>query len=187
MPMLSTPELVAEIRLRSGDTQESLARRLGVSFPTVNAWERGRSTPRDGHRRQLEQLAAELGIRSEITVLVIDDDPATSELVEAAAGEVHPAITVASALDGWEGLILCGSRRPKLIFLDILMPGIDGLEVARRLPELPGLEQTKVVFVTSSSDHRILSRAQELGHDLLAKPIDVDVLVEALTSRLELG
>ncbi len=185
--MLSIPELVAEIRRRGGDTQEALARRLGVSFPTVNAWERGRSTPRPDHRRQLEELAAELGITSEITVLVIDDDPATGELVEAAAGEVHSAITVASALDGWEGLVLCGSQRPRLIFLDILMPGIDGLEVARRLPELEGLERTEVVFVTSSNDDRILARARELGHDLLAKPLDVDLLVDAMAGRLELG
>ena len=169
--MLSTPELVAEIRLVGGDTQEALARRLGVSFPTVNAWERGRSTPRSNHRRRLEQLAAELGIITEITVLVIDDDPATGAIVE-------------SALNGWEGLVRCGALRPDLIFLDILMPGIDGIEVARRLPEVEGLGRTEVVFVTSSTDERLLARARELGHELLAKPLDVDRLVTVMGDRL---
>lgn len=182
--MLSTPELVAEIRRVGGDTQEALARRLGVSFPTVNAWERGRSTPRSNHRRRLEQLAAELGIITEITVLVIDDDPATGAIVESAAAEVSSATTVESALNGWEGLVRCGALRPDLIFLDILMPGIDGIEVARRLPEVEGLGRTEVVFVTSSTDERLLARARELGHELLAKPLDVDRLVTVMGDRL---
>ncbi len=182
--MLSTAELVAAIRRVGGDTQEALARRLGVSFPTVNAWERGRSSPRPDHRRALEQLAVDLGITSEITVLVIDDDPATGAIIDAAAREVDPAITVESALNGWEGLVRCGSLRPALIFLDILMPGIDGIEVARRLPAIKGLERTEVVFITSSTDERLLARAGDLGHDLLAKPLDVVSLVEAIAARL---
>ncbi len=182
--MLSTPELVAEIRRVTGETQEGLARRLGVSFPTVNAWERGRSTPRADRRRQLEELASELGISAEVPVLVIDDDPATGAVVDAAAREVDSAITVESALSGWEGLVRCGSLRPRLIFLDILMPGIDGIEVAKRLPEIEGLGATEVVFITSSTDERLLARARSLGHDLLPKPLEVDTLIEAMSSRL---
>jgi CheY-like chemotaxis protein len=185
--MLSTPELVAEIRRVAGDTQEGLARRLGVSFPTVNAWERGRSKPRPDRRRQLEELAAELGISAEVAVLVIDDDPATGAVVDAAAREVDSAITVESALNGWEGLVRCGSLRPRLIFLDILMPGIDGIEVARRLPDIEGLATTEVVFVTSSTDERLLARARSLGHDLLPKPLEVDALIDAISSRLEIA
>ena len=183
--MLSTSELVAAIRRAGGDTQEALARRLGVSFPTVNAWERGRSRPRPHHRRRLDQLASELGITYEFTVLVIDDDPATGAIVDAAAREVDSAITVESALNGWEGLVRCGSLQPALVFLDILMPGIDGIEVARRLPEIQGLDGTEVVFVTSSTDERLLARARELGHDLLAKPLEVDRLVDTLSARLD--
>ncbi len=183
--MLSTPELVAEIRRVAGETQEGLARRLGVSFPTVNAWERGRSSPRANHRRQLEELAGQLGITSEISVLVIDDDPTTGAVVEAAAEEVDAAITVESALNGWEGLVRCGALRPSLIFLDILMPGIDGIEVARRLPDIADLERTEVVFVTSTTDEAILTRARSLGHSLLAKPLDVARLIDSIRSHLD--
>jgi CheY-like chemotaxis protein len=184
MLMLSTAELVAAIRRTSGSTQEALARRLGVSFPTVNAWERGRSSPRPNHRRQLEQLAEELGITTETMVLVIDDDPATGAIVDAAAQQVGAAITVESALDGWEGLVKCGSLRPALIFLDILMPGIDGIEVARRLPDIEGLDHTEVVFVTSSTDDRLLARARSFGHSVLPKPLEVDQLIDTIASRL---
>jgi CheY-like chemotaxis protein/DNA-binding XRE family transcriptional regulator len=182
--VLATSELVAEIRKVAGETQEALARRLGVSFPTVNAWERGRSVPRPDHRRKLEELAAQLGITSEISVLVIDDDPTTGSLVDAAAREVDPAITVETALDGWQGLVRCGAVRPALIFLDILMPGIDGIEVARRLPGIQGLGGTEVVFVTSSTDARLLARASELGHPVLSKPLDFDRLADTIAGRL---
>lgn len=174
--MLSTADLVARIREHTGDTQEALARRLGVSFPTVNAWERGRSRPRALHRRKLEDLADELGIDRGMVVLVIDDDPITGELVATAAATVDPGISVERALDGWEGLVKCGSLTPDLLFLDIMMPGIDGIEVARRLPTIPGLGDLQVVFVTSTTEPSILDRARALGHDLIRKPLEIDAI-----------
>jgi CheY-like chemotaxis protein len=183
--MLSTSELVARIREQTGDTQEALARRVGVSFPTINAWERGRTTPRRFHRRRLEQLAEEVGLRHRFTVLVIDDDPVTVELVIAAATEVDGAISVEAALDGWEGLVKCGSLRPDLLFLDIMMPGIDGLEVARRLPSVEGLDEMSVVFVTSSNAPDVLDRARSIGHDLVPKPLELDVLADVMRKLLE--
>ena len=182
--MLSTQELVSRIREATGDTQEGLARRLGVSFPTVNSWERGRSEPRSTHRRELEELAASLGISHELVVLVVDDDPVTAELVRAAATDVDSAVTVHSALDGWEGLIKCGSLQPRLLFLDIMMPGIDGLEVARRLPTIDGLDDLIVVFVTASQSPDVLTRAAAIGNDLLSKPLELDELSRVMSDVL---
>ena len=179
--VLTTSELVARIRQATGDTQEGLARRLGVSFPTVNSWERGRSQPRSSHRRELEELAASLGIAPEMVVLVIDDDPVTAELVRAAALDVDPAVTVHAALDGWTGLIQCGSLHPRLLFLDIMMPGIDGLEVARRLPTIDGLDDLTVVFVTASQSPDVLARAAAIGNALLAKPLELDDLSRVMS------
>ena len=182
--MLSTSELVARIRQANGDTQEGLARRLGVSFPTINSWERGRSEPRAHHRRELEGLADELGISHELVVLVIDDDPVTAELVRAAAADVDGAVTVEAALDGWEGLIKCGALQPRLLFLDIMMPGIDGLEVARRLPTIDGLDDLRVVFVTASQSPDVLARAGAIGNDVLVKPLELADLSEAMSGLL---
>lgn len=184
MAMLSTSELVARIREATGDTQEGLARRLDVSFPTVNAWERGRSNPRAGHRRILEQLGSELGIHHQMTVLVIDDDPSTGEVVAALASEIDGGITVDMAADGWEGLVKCGSIRPDLLFLDIMMPGIDGLEVARRIPSISGLDAMTVVFVSSSRDDRLLARARSLGHAVIEKPLSFEDLTRTMRAVL---
>jgi len=182
--MLSSAALVARIRQANGDTQEALARRLGVSFPTINSWERGRRTPRPGHRRQLEELGSTLGVLEGPTVLVIDDDPVTGEIVTAAAAAVDRSIVVDVALDGWEGLLKCGQLLPDLLFLDIMMPGIDGIEVAKRLAGIAGLDDTVVVFVTASRDIVILERARDLGHDVLLKPFDVDTLEASLRGAL---
>jgi len=182
--MLSTSELVSRIRATNGDTQEGLARRLGVSFPTVNSWERGRSEPKPGHRKVLEDLASSLRIVQELMVLVIDDDPVTAELVRAAAVDVDAAVTVESALGGWEGLVKLGALQPQLLFLDVMMPGIDGLEVARRLPAIEGLDTLRVVFVTSSQSPDVLARAAALGNAVLAKPLELSDLTTAMQENL---
>jgi CheY-like chemotaxis protein len=183
--MLPTPELVSRIRSTNGDTQEGLARRLGVSFPTVNSWERGRSEPKAPHRKELEDLAQSLGIAAELVVLVIDDDPVTAELVRVAASDVDAAVTVDAALDGWAGLVKCGSLRPSLLFLDVMMPGIDGLEVARRLPSIEGLAELRVVFVTSSRSPDVLARAAILGNEVLAKPLELEDLSRVMKGLLD--
>lgn len=182
--MLSTPELVSRIRAANGDTQEGLARRLGVSFPTVNSWERGRSAPKPGHRQVLEELAASLGVGQELVVLVIDDDPVTAELVRAAAVDVDAAVRVDSALSGWEGLVKCGALQPHLLFLDVMMPGIDGLEVAERLPAIEGLSALRVVFVTASQSPEVLARAAALGNAVLTKPLELADLTEVMATSL---
>jgi CheY-like chemotaxis protein len=156
-----------------------------VSFPTVNSWERGRSQPKAPHRKVLEDLAESLGIAAELVVLVIDDDPVTAELVRVAATEVDAAVTVDAALDGWAGLVKCGSLRPSLLFLDVMMPGIDGLEVARRLPSIDGLADLRVVFVTSSRSPDVLARAAALGNKVLAKPLELDDLSRVMRELLE--
>lgn len=184
-PVLTTSDLVARIRGANGDTQEGLARRLGVSYPTINSWERGRSEPHPARRRELEDLAESLGIRAELSVLVIDDDPVTAEIVRAATRRVDASVTVGAALDGWEGLVACGAQQPQLLFLDVMMPGIDGLEVARRLPAIDGLEKMRVVFVTASQSAEVLTRAKSLGHSVLNKPLEFDQLARVMTETLE--
>ena len=59
MTSSETSELVRGIRESTGWTQEELARQIGVSFSTVNAWQRGRRNPHPYLRKRLEELATE--------------------------------------------------------------------------------------------------------------------------------
>ncbi len=186
MAQYSVPELVSAIRERAGLTQEALARELGVSFPTVNAWERGRSCPRADHLEALQQFAERVGIHRGITVLVIDDDPVSSAVLEGRLEATSIQVTTMVVDNGFDGLVMCGMHRPDLVLLDVLMPGIDGVEVARRLHLIDGLEATVVVFVTAATDEDVLSRVRATGKLVLVKPVsqsDIDAVVASVVEE----
>lgn len=179
MQDLPTPRLVETIRSHAGLTQEGLARQLGVSFATVNAWERGRSEPRRTRRLALERLAESVvepvtGRRAggEVVVLVVDDDPVARHLVETMVRRAAAGSTVHLASGGIEGLLLCGAVRPDVLFLDVMMPDLDGVEVARRIHDIAGLEDVAVVLMTASDDPAVLRRARRSSADaVLTKPL----------------
>lgn len=162
-------------------SQEELARRLDVSFASVNAWERGRTAPRAVHRMKLDEMAAELGIRQGLSVVVIDDEPDVCELMEVMLRAVEPDALIATATSGTDGLLACGSLQPDLVLLDLRMPGLDGLEVAEAMGRTEGLEHTVMVFVTGTSSGPQRDAAERVAARVMTKPLlhtDVVELVE---------
>jgi CheY-like chemotaxis protein len=172
--------LVSAIRQAGGYTQEALARELGVSFATVNSWERGRSRPRRAHILALESLAHSLGIRTDISVLIIDDDPTACEVIEGLVKGSTTHAEVHTTTDPSEGLLLCGAVDPDILLLDILMPEINGFELARRLEDLDLNHTSQIVFVTASTDLAIDTEAARFGHRVLRKPIAQEAIDELL-------
>ncbi|MBQ3784689.1 MAG: response regulator [Lachnospiraceae bacterium] len=108
------------------------------------------------------------------SVLVVDDSPFVyhqiKDMVEGSEYEI-----VGSAKSGEEGLELFRSLNPDLIILDIIMPGIDGLETAEiMLREDPNV---KIVMLSSLFDSNLLDEVKKMGlRFLLPKPIEKDVL-----------
>ena len=182
----SGSRLVSAIRQAGGLTQEALARELGVSFATVNAWERGRANPRRSHLNALEKMARRLDIRTDMAVLVIDDDPAACDVIEAMVDASPVHAEVHTATDPSEGLIMCGAIEPDLLLLDIMMPGIDGFDVARRLKSLDLGSDIEVVFVTASTDPTVDEKARMTGHRLVRKPIK-QATIDALMASVQGG
>jgi len=180
MARLETTELVATIRMKAEISQEELARRLGVSFASVNAWERGRTEPRAMHRLKLDQVAADLGIRQGLNLVVIDDEPDVVELAEAMVRSIEPDAVITTATSGTDGLLACGALKPDLVLLDVMMPGLNGLEVAEAMSRVEGLEDTVLVFVTGSSDAPVLEQAARVAARVVVKPITRQVLLEVL-------
>lgn len=184
MPATAIPELVLAIRRETGDSQEALARRLDVSFATVNAWERGRTEPRRIHEAQLLELAKRLGVRSGLSVLAVDDDPAACAIVQDLVGHGRHGGDVITTTSPTEGLLLCGTLRPDVLFLDILMPGLDGFDVAGQMGHIEGLEHTSVIFMTSSTEASLLERARAVGAAVLTKPLDASAVDSAIAAAL---
>jgi CheY-like chemotaxis protein len=112
------------------------------------------------------------------TVLVIDDDPAVRDLMSRFLVTDAPDIRAVTAEDGESGLSLARKLKPDLIFLDVLMPRMDGWAVLTALKAEPGLSEIPVVMLT-------LLNEPEMGYllgasEYLTKPIDRDRLSSVL-------
>ncbi|MBI4854872.1 MAG: LytTR family transcriptional regulator DNA-binding domain-containing protein [Acidobacteria bacterium] len=107
------------------------------------------------------------------TLIVDDESHCRSELRHLLLG--FPQIEViGEAINGIDALEKCRSLSPELVFLDIQMPGLNGLEVAAALEELP-----QIVFVTAYDEHAL--KAFEVGAiDYLLKPISEERLEQCI-------
>ena len=117
-------------------------------------------------------------IAAPFTALIADDEEAPREQLRAALGRLWPELQiVAASTNGAEAWDDCLAFEPAIAFLDIRMPGLTGLEVARRLSALatPPL----IVFVTAFDDHALA--AFDAGAvDYVLKPVDDERLAQTL-------
>ncbi|HET7161940.1 MAG TPA: LytTR family DNA-binding domain-containing protein [Rhodanobacteraceae bacterium] len=110
-------------------------------------------------------------------VLIADDEPLARTRLAALLRDCDGAEVVASVGDGEAALTACAQLRPDLLLLDIAMPGLDGVGVARRLAALP--DPPQMVFCTAYEQHAL--EAYELrAADYLLKPVRIERLREAL-------
>lgn len=102
---------------------------------------------------------------------VADDDEAFRELVGRMLSRM--GMEVETFADGHELLARCATEPPDLLLIDWMMPGIDGLEVVRRLREVHDSHRTFVIVVTGKDTEEDVYEAMEAGaHDYLTKPFD---------------
>jgi len=116
-------------------------------------------------------------------ILVIDDQRANAEmLAEALRGRGYE---VASANDGQAALAEIARTRPDLVISDILMPGMDGYELCRRLRAQPATALLPVVLVTSLDAHVERVKGLEAGaDDFLSKPVNWEELFARVRSLM---
>lgn len=104
-------------------------------------------------------------------VAIIDDDTLHTQLVERHLNTLGPALKVQTAADGFAAGAMLFSFRPHLVFLDLVMPGLDGFEVCRRIRSESAFEGTGVVVITAHVSPPVRSRLLELGADeVISKP-----------------
>jgi putative two-component system response regulator len=104
-------------------------------------------------------------------VLVVDDVAANRELLEGHL--VRLGYDVRQACDGLEALAMVAAEEPDLVLLDVDMPGLDGIEVCRRLKASDRTRLVPVVIVTAFQDRAVRLSGMEAGaDDFVTKPID---------------
>ncbi len=117
-------------------------------------------------------------------ILVVDDDPGNVELL---AGIFEDDYEVLFATHGERALQLARETKPEAILLDVLMPGMDGFEVCRRLKAARSTASIPVIFVTGVGDLDAEVRGLELGAaDYVAKPINPPVVRLRVRNQIEL-
>lgn len=114
----------------------------------------------------------------EKTILVIDDSPFVAKQIrEVVEGKGYTV--VACAKDGEEGIKIYKEINPQFVILDIIMPGIDGLETAEIL--LKEDATAKILMLSSLCDESTMEEVRSIGLKyLIPKPLDEDVLLATL-------
>jgi DNA-binding response OmpR family regulator len=109
-------------------------------------------------------------------VLVVEDDPSVRGLLQTILED--EALDVVLAADGEEGLRLARTIRPDVVLLDVMMPGLGGPDVIRRLRQPDGTLPFAILVVTGAAEV-VAPLRSELGPDsVLEKPFDIVTLAE---------
>jgi len=117
-------------------------------------------------------------------ILVVDDVPANLDVVVQLLTTSGYEILVAT--NGEESLKVAADSRPDLVLLDVMMPGIDGYEVCRRLKADAHLMSIPVLFLTARDDLPGVSKGfASGGADYITKPFNKDELVNRIRTQLE--
>ena len=114
---------------------------------------------------------------SDMRVVIVDDEPLARARLRELLAEQAGITVVAEAADGHAALHACAEQAPDLVLLDIVMPGIDGLETARHLAAFE--PRPAVVFCTAFDAHA-LSAFDAQAIDYLVKPVRPERLAAAI-------
>ncbi|OHB74702.1 MAG: hypothetical protein A2Z25_19045 [Planctomycetes bacterium RBG_16_55_9] len=111
-------------------------------------------------------------------ILAVDDNPDNNAIIEELFGDHYDLRT---ATTGEEALQIAHNFRPDIVLLDIMMPGMDGYEVCRRLREHPSLSETKILMVTAKGALEDRMKGYEAGaNDFITKPFEEDDILESV-------
>jgi len=116
-------------------------------------------------------------------ILIVDDTPDNLALLSDALDEVGYMVLV--ALDGLSALSRIQRRRPDLILLDAMMPGLDGFETCQRIKADPATADIPVLFMTALTDsEHVVKGFAAGGIDYVTKPINTEEVLARVASHL---
>ena len=119
-------------------------------------------------------------MKEERRILIVDDDRKSTHLLKILLEKI--GYLVLEENDAAKAHQSAHNFGPDLILLDIMMPQIDGVELASEIGADPQLQKTPIIFLTALGDPRAGLRIQ--GHPVLPKPINVPELIKRLEENL---
>ena len=117
-------------------------------------------------------------------VLLVDDEPDIIELLK--YNLEREGFTVSSAQNGRDAIKVAKAERPDLIVLDIMMPGMDGVEVCNQLRQMPEFKRTLITFLTArGEDYTQIAGFEAGADDFITKPVRPKVFVSKVKALLK--
>ena len=122
---------------------------------------------------------------SSFNVLAVDDIPINLILVQKMLSRFN--FTLRTAANGQQALDAVAQQKPDLILLDLMMPGIDGFEVIRRLREDPATADIQIVIISALNSNDDIVKGFNMGaNDFIMKPIIMEKLLSCVTTQLQI-
>ena len=117
-------------------------------------------------------------------IVVVEDEPDILELLS--YNLRREGFEVLVALDGAKGMSLIQKIRPDLVLLDLMLPGIGGLDICRQLKADSATQQIPIIMVTAYANLDAVSGARDTGvNEIMAKPLSVAALEKRIRHVLE--
>jgi DNA-binding response OmpR family regulator len=119
-------------------------------------------------------------------VLLVDDEPNILVAIEFLLKK--EGYQVFKAQDGEKALDAMQQLHPNIVVLDVMMPGIDGFEVAKRIRSNPAYEDTRIIFLTAKGTPNDRYQGYATGGEVyITKPFDNEELINTINEVVEFG
>jgi two-component system cell cycle response regulator len=111
-------------------------------------------------------------------VLVVDDNPVNLEIIQEILDDTY---VVLLATNGRDAVRLAETYRPRIVLLDVMLPGVDGYQVCRRLRSLPRMDDARIIMVSAKAMPSERQQGLDAGaDDYVTKPFDDADLLAAI-------
>ena len=122
---------------------------------------------------------------SSFSVLAVDDVPINLILVQKMLARFN--FQMSTAANGQAALDAVAAKKPDLILLDLMMPGIDGFEVLRRIRENPETADIRIVILSALNSNEDVVKGYNLGaDDFIMKPIIMEKLLTTIITQIQM-
>jgi len=121
-------------------------------------------------------------------ILIVDDEPHIRMLIAQTLEELEDeGVEFLTAENGEIALEIIQRENPQLVFLDVMMPKMNGMEVCRRVKKELGLEHVCIILLTAKGQEVDRQKGQEVGADVyMTKPFDPEVIMQKARQVLKL-
>lgn len=122
---------------------------------------------------------------SQYNVLAVDDVPLNLTLVQKMLSKFN--FELRTAANGFQAMAAVAAKKPDLILLDLMMPGMDGFEVLRQLRANPDTAGIRVIILSALNSNEDITKGYQLGaNDFISKPIILEKLLNAVVTQFQI-